>query len=85
MARRLFAYEVPDEALTFLIAASVTGPSERQLAAKLLLECLRRHRTSEEIQRCLDEVARVSMFEVAPEAKRLASLVGILTQEGPLP
>jgi hypothetical protein len=82
MARRLFAYEVPDEALTFLIATSLSGTSERQLAAKLLLECLRRYRSSDDVQKCLDEVARSSILEVAPEAKRLATMIGILKQTG---
>jgi hypothetical protein len=83
MGRRLLAYEVPDDALIFLIAASVSGPPERQLAAKLLLDCLRQFHTSGEIERCLNEVARISVLDVVPEAKRLASLVGILGEKTP--
>ena len=77
MTRRLLNYEVPDEMLTYLIAASVDGPAERQLAARLLLECLRRFRTNEQIEACLEEVARTCILDVVPEAKRLAARVGL--------
>ena len=80
MTRRLLNYEVPDEMLAYLIAASVDGPAERQLAARLLLECLRRFRTNEQIEACLEEVAQTSILEIVPEAKRLASQVGILPE-----
>jgi hypothetical protein len=82
MSRRLLTYEIPDEMLAYLIAASVDGPAERQLAAKLLLECLRRFHTKEQIEACLQEVGRTSILDVVPEAKRLASRVGLLSEDG---
>jgi hypothetical protein len=78
MARQLFVYELPDEVLTYLIGASVEGSSERQLAAKLLLDCLRRYRTKDEIEACLEETRQTSILEIVPEARRLASHVGLL-------
>ena len=51
--------------LPYLIAASVAGPTER------LLECLRRFHTKG-IEACLEEVARTSILDIIPEAKRLA-------------
>jgi hypothetical protein len=80
MARRLFAYELPTESVTFLISMSMNGSPERQLAAKLLLECLRRCETVEEIQACMDEVQEHCVLDIAPELKNLAGMVGVISQ-----
>ena len=78
MAGQLSAYDLPDEVLTYLIRASLEGTFERQLGAKLLLDCLRRYRTKAEIEACLEEIRPTSILESGAEARRLASNVGLL-------
>lgn len=82
MSRWSLIYDLPEEMLTYLIGASVAGTPERQLAAKLLLECLRRFHTKEQVEACLKEIARTSILDIMPESKRLASQVGLFGEEG---
>jgi hypothetical protein len=67
-----------DEVLVILIRKTVTGSSERRLAAKFLLSCLRRFGTREEIERCLNNLEHEALLDIASEARRLATEYGII-------
>jgi hypothetical protein len=73
-------YEAADEALVVLIDESMNGPYERCLAAKFLLDCLRRGFTKAEIAARLDRLEAQALLDVASEARSLAMGWGLVDQ-----
>jgi len=65
------------EVLVYLIDQMMNGSSERRLAAKFLLECLRRFETREEIAACLHELEDKAILDVSQETRQLAADVGL--------
>jgi hypothetical protein len=70
-------YAASDEILVHLIDQEMNGSSERRLAAKILLDCLRRFDTSEEIAACLHELEDEAILDVTRETRQLAKDVGL--------
>lgn len=71
-------YEAPDGVLVYLIDQTVNGPPERRLAAHFILDCLRTYRTREETAKCLDELEDHALLDIAPDARELASHLGLI-------
>jgi hypothetical protein len=78
MGRQLYNNEVPAEALTFLINVTVNGSPERRLAAKVLLDCLRKYRSKAELTECVEELEEKALLDIAGEARQLAASLGLL-------
>jgi hypothetical protein len=70
-------YAASSEIIVYLISQEVNGSSERKLAAKFLLECLRRFHSREDIAACLNELEGEAMLDVSRETRRLAEDVGL--------
>ena len=65
-------YLIPDGVLVVLIRETVNGSPERRLAAKFILDCLRRQRFKDELGECIDELEHQSLLDIAAEARTLA-------------
>jgi hypothetical protein len=65
-----------DDILVYLIGQEVNGSPERRLAAKFLLECLRKFRTRQQIAACIHELEDEAILDVGDETRRLAASVG---------
>ena len=76
--KRMSAYAASDDVLVYLIKQTVDGTPEQRLAAKFILDCLRRYQKREEIEGCIDELAEQSLLDVAGEARQLAESVGLI-------
>jgi hypothetical protein len=76
--KRMFQYGASDEVLVYLIQQTVDGSPQRRLAAKFILDCLRRYQTREEIEGCIDELSKQSLLDVADDARELASGLGLI-------
>jgi hypothetical protein len=74
----MFQYGASDEVLVYLIQQTVDGSPQRRLAAKFILDCLRRYQTREEIEGCIDELSKQSLLDVADDARELASGLGLI-------
>jgi hypothetical protein len=77
MGRQLYDHEVPAEALTFLIDATINGSHERRLAAKMLLDCLRRYQGRAELARCVEQIEEEAIFDIGDDAQELAAILGL--------
>ena len=75
MARQLPAHEVPAKILISLSDATMIGPSDRRLAAKLLRDCLIR---KQDLASCLDFLKREELKEVAEAVTNLANDIGLI-------
>jgi hypothetical protein len=71
-------YVVPDPVLIYLIEATVTGSQEHQLAAKLLLNCLRLFQTKDAVGSCVHEAEEYAILDVGSEVRALASRLDLL-------
>ena len=71
-------YAASDEVVVFLINEKVNGPAERRLAAEFVLYCLRAFKTPEEITECIDRLEDQVILDVADDARRLASSLGLI-------
>jgi hypothetical protein len=68
-----------ESVLVILIAESVNGPPARRLAAKYLLDCVRRSATRDEIAVCIDDLERqVLLDDVVTEARGMATALGLI-------
>ena len=75
MAREFLAHDVPPEILISLSDATMVGPSDRRLAAKLLRDCLTR---KQDVASCLDFLKREELEEVAEAVADLATDIGLI-------
>jgi hypothetical protein len=75
MARELLAHDVPPEILISLRDATMIGPSDRRLAAKLLRDCLTR---KQDVASCLDFLKREELKEFAEAVTDLANDIGLI-------
>jgi hypothetical protein len=67
-----------DNIHVILIAESVNGPPARRLAAKYLLDCLRRSATRDELAARIEELEQqVLLDDVVTEARGMASALGL--------
>lgn len=64
--------------LIYLIDETVNGPPERRLAAKFILDCVRRYRAREDIEACLNELDDHALLNIAADARELASSLGLI-------
>ena len=78
MPRPKPVYDAPAEVLVVLINESIYGPPERRLAAKFILDCLRRYRTPDEVAGCLHELEAQALLDIAKEARKLASALDLI-------
>jgi hypothetical protein len=74
----MFAYGASDEVLVYLRQQAVNGAPERRLAAKFILDCLRRYQKREEVEGCIHELADTALLDVASDARELARKVGLI-------
>ena len=73
----MFSYAASDEVLVYLIKQTVDGSPERRLAAKFILDCLRNHKTREEVQDCIHDLVDHALLDVANDARELAKGGGL--------
>jgi hypothetical protein len=74
----MLAYGASNEVVVYLIKQTVDGPPERRLAAKLILDCLRRYQKREEIEGCICDLASQSLLDIADQVRELAMNVGLI-------
>ena len=74
----MFKYEASDEVVVFLINEKVHGSPDRRLAADFILYCLRSFKSSEEIAACINHLEEQVILDVAEDARRLASSLGLI-------
>jgi hypothetical protein len=71
-------YIATDEVLVYLIDRTVNGSLEQKLAAKFILDCLRKFHTSEEIAGCINELEHHAIVAIAEDARSTASSLGLI-------
>jgi hypothetical protein len=74
----MFKYEASDEVVVFLVNEKMNGAAKRRLAADFILYCLRSFHSCEEIADCIDDLEERAIFDVAKDARRLASSLGLI-------
>jgi hypothetical protein len=79
MARDPPDYGAPDGVVVVLISEAVNGSPERRLAARFLLDCLRRGCTKQELATRLDRLEEQALLDVVDAARKLASGLNLLT------
>jgi hypothetical protein len=71
-------YAAPNEVLVYLIGQTVNGSSERRLAAKFILDCLRTRASGDDIAGCIEELEDAPDGEIGSEARELAEGLGLI-------
>jgi len=70
-------YAVRDELLIYLLNLEMDGSPERKVAAKFLLDCLRRFHSPSEIVDCIHELEEQALLDVSAETRKLAANIGL--------
>lgn len=71
------AYAASDNVLVYLIQQSIDGSPERKLAARFILDCLRKCETTEEVEDCIHEMEEAALLDVSNETRQLAKNIGL--------
>ena len=69
---------ISNDLVVYLINQTVNGSPERQLAAKFILDCLRKYKTREDIAACIHQLVDEAILDVGEETRELTANLGLM-------
>jgi hypothetical protein len=73
----MFEYHASESTVVYLINQTMNGSPERRLAASLILDCLRKYQTREEIAECFAEIENKALLNISEDLRRMAAELGL--------